>query len=312
LKELAVVIAGTEQNSKEILLFNVSYSVCSFFAAIAFAVIFGGFRAAMLGLFVGLTLPAALSFYRKLRKHGFSHPNRSLLRKSLSYGGPLMVVTTVNTALSFFASYFVSAYVGLDDVAVLGVALTVSSIVGFIVMAPLPAYNAYLVNSYESGQFKRSNVVTTRVIEIFISSVTVIFVLVLSAGPLIISIVATEAYLDAVSLIPYTTLSVILFALSSFWRYRLLLKEKTQLVGLVYLISLGMLVISANYLVQNQGTGGVGIALIIQAAFVLITIVILAQRNLSISISRVFFGKWFLGAFVLIMTFGILSSLSVP
>ncbi len=299
-KEIVLVVSGTEQNSKEILVFGIMLSSGSFLAAAAFTLLLVDFRATLIGSFLGMIIPALIIYRHKLRVYGYARPNLDILKKCFSYGGPLIIVATVSSALSFIVSFFVGMYTGLTQVATLGVSLTVGSIVGFIVGPPLTAYNAFLVNSYESDCFDSSDRISARIIEMFISFSTVALVLIFSAAPIVVTLIASEAYLDAVPLLPFIVFSTLVLSFSQFWKLRLDLVQKTHIVGIAYFLSLVVLIISCVIAVPVFGVTGAALALVLQSLTVLLLVVPAGQRYLRISIPRSFFGKWFVAVACLI------------
>ena len=212
-----------------------------------------------------------------------------------------MIVTTVTVSTTFVVNYFVGSNVGFAEVGTLAIALTIAGIVGFVVGPPLTAYNVFLINSYESGVLERSNRVTTRIMEMYLSFATVVFVLALSAAPIIVTLIATEEYLDAIPLLPFTIGAILIIPFSRIWQYRLLLKEKTHLVGGAYFLSLVVLVVSCIIFVPLYGVEGAGFALFMHALTVFVIIVPSGQKSMGFKLPRSFFGKWILSLITLVI-----------
>ena len=309
LQELVRTISGTEQNSREILVFNAAFSTGSFLGAVGFTIVFGNFRATMLGLFIGLAIPTIIASYYKLRQYGWTRPSRPLLNKSFSYGGPLRVVRSIYFGLPFLASYFVAIYLGYEDVGVLAVTFAIATGIGFVFTAPIDAYNAYLVKTYEADQMEVGDKITSKIIEFFISVSTVTIILVWAFASIAIRMISTEAYLDGVSLLPLTVTAIILLSFSAFWRFRLFLIERPNLVAIAYCISLFVLVISSVTLIPSIGLVGAGIAMILQGLSVTAIVIAFAQRNIAVKFSKSFFGKWILALIVSFLISSVLFSL---
>jgi O-antigen/teichoic acid export membrane protein len=310
-QELVRSVSGTEQNSREILLFNTTFSIGTFLGGIALTLAFNDFRMTMLGMFLGLIIPSGVALFYKAREYGWCRPSWLTFKFSMSFGSSLTVVTVVASAVAFVISFFVGIFQGLEGIGVLGVALTAGSALKFVFNAPLSAYNAFIVKSYETDQLEEGDKVTIKIVEFFVTVSTVAFILIFSAAPLVVLLISTEAYLDATLLLPFAIASTILLALSAIWRFRLFLIEKSHLVTVAHSMSLVVLVFSCLLAVPSLGLLGAGIALLLQSVTVLALIVSFAQENLGIPIPRAFLAKWLLALACLIIVYWFLSYVGV-
>ena len=129
LRELILVVSGTEQNSREIVAFNMSFSFLATMCAALFAIYFLDASAVLLGLGLGYFVPLLIALGLQLKRYGLSMPSLADFRVIVRFGGPNMVAASSLTAIPFIASYLTMVMVGLSDVATLAIAITISSIV---------------------------------------------------------------------------------------------------------------------------------------------------------------------------------------
>ena len=186
LKELILVVSGSEQNPREILIFNLTYSSSATAIACLVGWIFVDYHIVLIGLGIGYAIPILVSLTIKIRQYGFVYPRKSDLKKSISFGGPSILVGSVKTLVPFLTSLIVSSWIGLQAVATLSIALLFASIFSFVVVPPQTAYQAYIVNAFETDNYKKGNEMATLVIELFTFLATPIAFLMVILSPLLI------------------------------------------------------------------------------------------------------------------------------
>jgi len=312
LKELILVVSGSEQNPREILIFNLAYSSSATVIACLVGWIFADYHIVLIGLGIGYTIPIIVSLVIKIRQYGIVAPRESDLRKSLSFGGPSILVGSVKTLVPFLTSVIVGVWIGLQAVATLSIAILLASIFSFVVGPPQTAYQAYIVNAFETGNYKKANEMATLVIEIFVFLATPIAFLMITLSPLLILLVSTQQYFDATLLIPYTVVDAVLIAFSYFWKIQLDLIERPQLTGIIYAVSAIVLAVTSVLSVPVIGLVGVGIAMVLQSGFIAIALYTLGNAALPISQKRKFWLVWFLASMILIVIFEVLVSCGIP
>lgn len=312
LKELILVVSGSEQNPREILIFNLAYGSSSTLIACLFGWFFADYHIVLIGLGIGYAIPIFVSLFIKMKQYGFNLPRRYDVKKSVSFGGPSILVGSVKTLVPFLASLIVGILIGLQEVATLSIAILLAGIFSFVVVPPQTAYQAYIVNTYETGNYQKGNEMATVVIELFTFLSFPIAFLMVSFSPFLILLVSTQQYIDAALLIPYTVSYAVLVAFSYFWKIQLDLVEKPHLTGFTYAISAIILSIALILLVPIAGLIGVGIAMVVQSGFIAIVLYILGNTALPITQRKRFWAVWSMASILLIVIFIALLTCGIP
>ncbi len=312
LRELLLVVSGTEQNSREILVFSISFGVSAYVVACVAALIYADHMFVLLGLSVGYVMPVLAVLILKVKQYGLSTPDGQDFREILSFGGPNVVISLVTSFVPFFISYLLGQWIGLAEIATLSIALAAAGLFTFVARSPQTAYRAYLVKTYETGTYDEGAKISIKVVEMFlVFSVPAVCLLVLMS-PLLVVILSTAEYLDATILIPFTLAHAAMMAFSYFWRIQLDLTEKTHLIGLIYVTSAVALVISCILLIPTEGIVGAGLAMTIQAAVVLVLLFIVGNRLLPIKMNRRFGFGFIASAVAMIAIVVLLTLLGMP
>jgi O-antigen/teichoic acid export membrane protein len=318
LRELILVVSGSEQNSREILTFNLTYGLSSTVIACLLGWVFKDYHIVLIGLCIGYAVPILLSLAIKVRQYGYTSPRISDLRKSIIFGGPSIFVESVKSFVPFITSLIIAAWIGLQEVAALSIAILIAGVLSFLVNPPLTAYQAYIVNAYESGTYEKGNETATILTELFLFLATPVVFVMIVFSPFFVLLFSTEQYIVATILVPFTVVNVVLISFSYFWKIQLDLVEKPQLVGITYILSAIILALASVLLVPQIGLVGVGVAMVVQAGFVLILLYILGNAKLPIRQKRQFWLAWILASIVLVTIFesahlwGIPDLLSAP
>ncbi|MFW9965063.1 MAG: lipopolysaccharide biosynthesis protein [Candidatus Sifarchaeia archaeon] len=312
LRELILVVSGSEQNSREILIFNLAFGSSSTVIGCLVGWMFNDYRIVFVGLTVGYAIPIIISLAIKVRQYGTTSPKLFDFRKSIGFGGPSILMESVKTFVPFITSLIIAAWIGLQEVATLSIAILLASVFSFIVNPPLTAYQAYIVNAYEMGSYERGNEISTIMTESFLLLVSPIVFLMIVFSPLLILLVSTEQYITATLLIPFTVISAVLLSFSYFWKIQLDLVEKPHFTGITYILSAIILVLLSVLLVPEVGLIGVGIAMVVQAGFVLVLLHILGNSQLPIRQKRQFLLPWTLASVTLVTIFYVLHLWGFP
>jgi O-antigen/teichoic acid export membrane protein len=311
-REIVLVVSGSEQNYKEILAFNLLYGSSSTLVAALFAWLFVDLQLVLAGLCLGYAVPILISLLIKLRQYSIQPPQKSDFKKFFEFGGPSIIVGTVKSYIPFFASFSVGLIVGLTDVAILSIAILIAGLFSFVANPPLTAYHAYIVNMYERGNYEKGKETATFFIEIFLIISGPIAFLMILLSPQLIWLFSTQAYANATQLVPFTVIFSVIVAFSYFWKIQLDLVEKPQLTGAVYIVSAILYGFFALWLTQIIGTVGVGIAMIIQSSCVAILLFTLGNRYLPMNPRRRFWVGWFVSTVILCIAYTILFLSAMP
>lgn len=306
MKELILVISGSEQNSREILGFNLLYGASSSLIAALFVLVYGTYRLALAGLCIGYTIPIFVTFLIKVRQYGLAFPEKAYFLGILRFGLPSILIGSVVNFVPFAASLLVGYWVGLQDVANLAIAFSIASIFSFAVGPFLGAYQAYIVNAYETDNYEEGNRVSRRLAEIFIALSFPALWLMISISPWLIELISTILYLDATELVYFTVAATALLSISQLWKVQLDLAEKPHLTGIIYLASAIGFLATCFLFLPIIGTLGVGIALLIQAGIVLTILYRVANRVLPLRPSRKFLAATSAGVSLSMLSFIIL------
>lgn len=312
LRELILVVSGSEQNSREILIFNLAFSLSSTLAACLVGWVFMDSHLVLVGLAIGYAIPLIISLAVKIRQYVSSFPRASDLRKSLSFGSPSIMVGSVKALVPFLTSLLVGLWLGLQEVATLSIAVLLAGVFTFVVGPPQTAYLAYIVNAYETGNYEGGKKTATLVIEMFLFLSTPVAFLMVRLSTLLIWLVSSDLYIDAASLMPFTVASAVLLSFSYFWKVQLDLVEKPHLTGITYLVSGILLAVVSLLLVPPFGLFGVGTAMVVQAGFVTLVLCILGHSQLPIQQRRSFWVAWTFSSVALIATFEALRFIGIP
>ncbi len=312
IREIVLVVSGSEQNHKEILAFNILFGSSSTLVASLFAWMFVDYQLVLVGLCLGYAVPILISLLIKLRQYSVRSPQKSDFKKFFEFGGPSIIVGTVKSYIPFFASFTVGLLIGLSEVAILSIAILIAGLFSFIANPPLTAYHAYIVNMYETGSYEKGKETATFFIEIFLLICGPVAFLMIVLSPQLIWLFSTQAYANASQLVPFTVIFAVLVAFSYFWKIQLDLVEKPQLTGGVYVVSAILYGFFALWLTQIVGSIGVGIAMIIQSSCVAILLFALGNRYLPMSPRRRFWIGWFFSTVLLCISYAILILSAFP
>ncbi|MHA1927245.1 MAG: lipopolysaccharide biosynthesis protein [Candidatus Thorarchaeota archaeon] len=302
LKEIILVISGTEQNSREVFMFNLSFGLLSVTGASLLAILTGSFLFALIGLSVGYSVPVFVSLALKLKQYRLTKFTKKEVKLVTEYGGPLIVVHSAGSTIVFITSLAASIWIGLSSVGTLNIAQTIAVLPSFVIAPAIVAYYTYLVLTFETSDFEKGNTLTTKFVEMFISLVTPVVLLIIAFSPFLIEFISTSEYLDAIIIIPFTVVAAALISLSQFWKFRIQLVHKTHLVASVYIVSFVTLLISL-IIFQSLGLVGIGVAILIHALTVLMGMYIMGNRNMPITLRRSYFASWLLSLSVLLILF---------
>ncbi len=300
IERIVLSISDSEQNSREVFVYSLSYGLVSSVTAALFAMIIGDFRWVFAGFIVGHFIPALGSLRVKIKDYHLSTPTRTDFKQIMAYGGPVFVEETAANSVVFIASYIVSLWMGFTYVALLSIALVISGILLSLVGPPLNAYMAYLVKAYETESYDETNHLNRRLLELSLVIIPLMIILVTLVSPFIVQIVSTTDYIDAALLIPFTILASVLLLLSNIWKYTLRLTERTHIIASISLFSVCILVVLCMILIPYMGLIGIGFALV-GRAFIEITFLNRAvDSSMRVTISRDFQRAWVVSILVLI------------
>ncbi len=270
LKEFVLVFSNSEQNSREVLYFNLSYAIGSSIVAVIFGVVFHNFQMLLIGLTVGYGIPVVISLAAKIRQYGFSKPAFLDFKGISRYGGPVVITNSMPDLLRFLAKYIIGIWLGIPQIATFAIALSITGLFSFITSPPQRAYLAYITTSYEAGNLPEGDKRTSKIIELFlILSIPMVWLLVYFS-PILIEVISTPEYLDAVNIIPFTLAAALMESMALFWRMRINLLEKTHLVAILYSSALISFIVAAFLLTPTMGWTGVGIAFLVEGGIILL------------------------------------------
>lgn len=312
LKELILVISGSEQNAREILSYNLAYGLLSSGLACLVAFLIGDYRLVLIGLIIGYSIPVLVSLYIKLKQYGISKPKGSDFKQVLEYGSPYVVTSAAVNSFSFVTSFFVALWVGLSAVATLAIALTLSGLLSLVIGPMMMAYRAYITNAFETGNLERGNVLSTKLVVLFAVFAAPAIWFLVRLSSFLIELVSTNEYMDAAILLPFALISVLMLNAAGFWRFRLDLAKKTHLTASIYFSGVIALVVSCLVLIPLLGLIGVGIAMVLHAAVILILIAISGNSFLPIQLKRYIGGVWCFSVVLMISADIVLQFMGVP
>ena len=300
LKELILVISGSEQNSREILTLNLTFSFTSVAISSLMAILFQNFVLVLVGLCIGYSLPIFISLSRKLEQYRLSRFDSQDIRLVIDYGGPMVIVNSSGAATTVINSLAISMWIGLASVGTYNIAQVIAVLPAFVIAPALMAYYTYMVMTFETSNFEKGNQITTKIVELFVSVVTPLVYLIIAFSHLIIEIISTSEYLDALILVPFTVIAAAIITLSQFWKIRIQLVNKTHLAAGVYLLSI-IVLIASLLIFQNLGLIGIGVAIFLQALTVLVGMYTVGNRNMPITLKPLYFVSWIVSITILFL-----------
>ena len=300
LKELVLVVSGSEQNSREIFTFNMAIGLGSNAVALITAIIFQNYFLVLVGLCVGFSGPVLLSLYIKSKQYGINKFDRNEYRLVVEYGGPIMIANSLTNAVPFLTGFLVSVLIGLSSVGTLSIAQTLSNLLVFLVGPILTAYYAYMVMNFETADFSKGNELTSKLVELFISFVTPLVWIAIVFSDFLIELISTTAYLDAIILLPFTFIAAALISVSQFWKIRIDLVQKTYITAIVYVIATIVLVVSSVIMLELYGLIGIGFGIVLHSITVLCGLFIAGNRNLPVALRSKYFSSWAIATAILL------------
>jgi O-antigen/teichoic acid export membrane protein len=301
LKELVLVFSNSEQNSREVFFFNLSYAIGSSIMAAIFGVIFRNYLMLLIGLTVGYGFPVLMSLAAKIKQYGLSKPAFSDLKGISRYGGPVVLTNSMPNLLRFLAKYFIGIWIGVPQIAAFAIALSITGLFSFITAPPQRAYLAYITTAYEAEKLQAGDKHTAKIIELFLTVSIPMVWLLAYFSPFLIEIISTPEYLDAIYIIPFTLAAALMEAIALFWRLRINLLEKTHLVAILYSSALISFVVIALLFTPTMGWTGIGIAFLAEGAIILIANGLLGSYLLPFKMNYNFVARFLLCTISLII-----------
>ena len=309
LREVTLVLSGSEQNSREILVYNISCNLGSVVVASAFALLYRDYIMVLLGLGLGYLIPAIMAFLIKESQYKIARPTVSDFKQIVGFGGPSVLVSSVVKFIPFLTSFSVGLWLGESEIGTLAVALSTAGILAFVLIPTQTAYQAYLVNAFETNNVAIGIEVARKVEEIILVASVLVGWLIFVFSPLLVELFSTSEYLDAVTLMPFVIVSTLLISLSYFLKVRIDLVEKPHLTAIAFFLSAFTLAVSFSIFIPRLGLLGIGFALVLQAATVFALMFYFSDAQLPVRPNLGFLLSLFISSTALILIYWVLTHL---
>ncbi len=269
LMRIVLATSGSEQNSKEILTFNVAYGLSSVLTTIAFAYFYQSLLAVLLGVVLGYGFPVILTLLIKVRQYGLTSPSSGCFKKVASYGIPETVGDSARLAVPFLTTFSVSLWNGLDYAATWAVAISVASLFSSVLNPFFTAYQAYQVKNFELGDFDKGRDLTTKLVPLFLSISMLGALTAIAFSRELVLVISTSDYIAAALVLPLTVVAALISEFSQFWKLQLNLAKRTKTIAFIYVFSLLPLMTICYFAIPLIGIIGAGVAMVVHSLVVM-------------------------------------------
>lgn len=232
-------------------------------------ILFGGGVTGAIGAFVFWEVLGGLATFELARRKAelkIVRPDFSRLKRYLSFGLPLILVTVGSRFAEFADRYVIVNLMGIEDVGIYSVAYA-GGAVGVLFLKPftqvlLPDFSV-LVESGERQQIERR---LGSVVKYFLASQVGILVLIFFLGRPVLVLVSTESFTKGLSVLKIIPIGIMAYGLLQIGTQVLNAEESTGLVGGIW-IGVGILNVIVNLIaVPILGLIGAGLATVFSYA----------------------------------------------
>lgn len=182
-------------------------------------------------------------------------------RKVFVFSLPLLIPLVLGAYLGGINKYFLQFYHGLSSVAIFGIGLKITMIIGFFGMSFRQAWFSYAFSKIGSAdaEEKYKSAFSGFITVLFL----VAFLVIIFAKPVIL-VISSREYLDARQILPYVCLGTIIVNLSgSFFNLGLHIKKRTGYSLAAYIIGFLVNITAAYLFVPRYSVIGAGISLLL-------------------------------------------------
>ncbi|MFO7891894.1 MAG: oligosaccharide flippase family protein [bacterium] len=163
------------------------------------------------------------------------------LKDMFEFGIPLIPASLFSMILMMSDRYLVKYYLGLEKVAIFGVALRIGTIMGLAVTSFQKTWPAVM---FKIAKEKNGSLVFARLFTIFILLLITFGMIIILFSNEIITIFTTPKYLEANSLIPFIIISFIFYGVNYFTSIGIQVKKKTYfypiIIGIAAIINISL------------------------------------------------------------------------
>lgn len=154
----------------------------------------------------------------------------SELKDMFEFGIPLVPANLFSMVLMMSDRYLIKYYLGLEKVAIYGVALRIGIIMGLVVTSFQKTWPAVM---FQIAKEKKGGVIFSKLFTIFILLLITLGLVIVLFSQEIISIFTTPEYLEAKSLIPFIIIAFMFYGINYFTSIGIQVKKKTYFYPLI-------------------------------------------------------------------------------
>lgn len=219
-----------------------------------------GIRAVFVATGISQSMLSLIGIFYLRKNFTFSSISLNINKKMLFYSIPLLVPSLVGTFLGNINKYFLQFYHGLSSVAIYGVGLKISMVIGLVVMSFRQAWIPYAFSIMDKeGSREKYNFVFKG----FLTLLFILAMLTIIFAKQLILIISNKNYLDAKSVIGYICLGTIFINLSgNFFNLGIHAKKNTVYSLFSYIAGFLINIILAIILVPKYSIIGAGLAMV--------------------------------------------------
>jgi O-antigen/teichoic acid export membrane protein len=190
-----------------------------------------GIKGFFLGLVVGEIVSLILIYKVMLNKFGFptiSQYSSSMLKGMVTYGFPLIFAGFANSLLTIGDRYLIGSFLSAEDVAIYSVPYNLCSYILSIFVTGFEfAYFPLILNEWKGGESENARQGIVKVVRLYCMCALPVIFGVSALGEKIITIVASNKYVEASYILPYVILGEMIMGISTPLMMGFVLLQKT-------------------------------------------------------------------------------------
>ena len=216
-----------------------------------------GIEGVFLGQLIGYILLISITFSKALHNFSFSYISLRAIKKLIVFGAPLVPTVMVLLVMQYIDRYMITTMIGLAALGVYAVALKISSVVSLLLSGFQLAWGPHIYKNHKKPETRK--LIADYFYVLLLLSFTLVIFLILFSKQLLPYVVSAE-YIEAATVVPILTLSMVFFSLGSYFALGFSIKEKNIYQTYIYLASIVLNIGLNVILIKYFGLLGAAVA----------------------------------------------------
>ena len=231
---IPLVLYRVKEDAKSFLILSLSRTILQFIAVYIFVVILekgleGSYYARLL-----VNIPFLLIYFQIISKNSVMKIDFVLLKSAIRFSLPLLPGSLAYLFVSLSDRLLLERYIGLEELGIYSVAATLVLVLNIVIQAFYKTFEPILFKEFLSSDFQETNLKFYKVylIILFIAAfATAIF------SKEFFQIFTSSAFNLAYKIVPFLTLSVVIFGINTYLNVLMIANNKQKIVSMVSIIS---------------------------------------------------------------------------